>query len=112
MRFEFIMSGAYEFVCAKSSTDELFARLQELGPWKWRIGDSYWYGDYVACVPFLGVHIRICDFPTHEKDGWKYKADIRLSADCRTPMAVIEEAFHKMLALVPAHSVREIEWFD
>ncbi len=106
------MTGAYEFVCEKRSTDELFARLQELGPWKWRIGDSYWYGDYLACAPFPGVRIGICDLPAFADDGFRYKADVRQSADCRTPMETIDEAFRRVLAQVPAHGVNEIEWFD
>lgn len=106
------MTGAYEFVCALGSTDALFSRLQELGTWEWRIGDSYWYGDYLACVPFSGVRIRICDFPALEGNEWRYQADVKRTAECRTPMAVIDEAFRKLLARIPAHSVKEIDWFD
>jgi hypothetical protein len=106
------MTGAYEFVCAKASTRELHARLQELGPWDWRIGDSHWYGDYLACTPFSGVRLRICDFPTLVENEWKYQADVRRIGVCQTPMAVIDEAFRKLLAQIPAHSVKEIEWFD
>jgi hypothetical protein len=86
--------------------------LQELGPWGWRIGDSSWYGDYLACIPFSGVRIRICDFPTLAENEWKYQADVKRSSDCRTPLAVIDAAFRKLLAEIPAHSVMEIEPFD
>ena len=105
------MTGAYSFVCQYSSTDSLWARLNQLGG-KWRMGDSYWYGDYVACVPFPGVRIRICDFPGRRDDGYIYDSDIRRAKECATPMEVIDEWYRNVLAQVPAHDVREIEWFD
>jgi hypothetical protein len=56
------MTGAYSFVCAYSSTDTLCARLNQIA-WQWSVGDSHWYGDYVATAPSPGVRIRIVDFP-------------------------------------------------
>ena len=106
------MTGAYEFICEHRSTDDLCARLNQLGGWQWWLGDSYWYGDYVACKPFPGVRIRIVDFPSQAEGGYKYSADVRLSSDCKTPMTAIDEAFRKVLAELPAHGVQEIEWFD
>jgi hypothetical protein len=106
------MTGAYEFVCSMASTDELLARLRELGTWEWRMGDSYWYGDYLACVPFTGVRIRICDYPDPVGNQWKYRVDVRRSAECKTPMPMIDAALGKLLARIPAHSIGEIEWFD
>jgi len=106
------MTGAYSFICKESSTDRLQARLNALGEWKWSMGDSYWYGDYVASKPFAGVRIRIVDFPQRANDEYQYDADIRISAECSTPMAVIDAAFRKVLAQIGAHSVQEIEPFD
>lgn len=107
------MTGAYSFVCQYSSTDALLRRLQQLGGWHWTMGDSYWYGDYLACRPFPGVRIRIVDFPSRSADGWKYDSDIRLSSpECFTPMNVIDEAYRKLLAQIPACDVREIQPFD
>ena len=57
------MTGAYSFICDYSSTDALCARLNQVA-WQWHVGDSYWYGDYLATRPFPGVRIRIVDFPT------------------------------------------------
>jgi hypothetical protein len=107
------MSGTYSFVCKYRSTDALLVRLQEFGGWDWRIGDSHWYGDYLACVPFPGVLIRIVDFPKSEEAGWRYESDVRLrSPQCTAPMNVIDEAFRKVLAQIPAEDVREIDPFD
>lgn len=111
------MTGAYSFVCAYASTDALLARLNAMGGWTWRQGDSHWYGDYLACNPFPGVRIRIVDFPTRvpqpNGDGWQYEADVKTwSPDCRTPMTVIDAAFRDVLKHIPAHDVKEIEWFD
>ena len=106
------MTGAYEFTCQYGSTHDLHARLNQLGGWQWRFGDSHWYGDYVACVPFAGVRIRICDFPAKAGNEYRYQADVKRVKDCKTAMEVIDEAFRKVLAQVPAHSVQEIEWFD
>jgi hypothetical protein len=106
------MTGAYSFICKEPSTEELCARLNALGGWNWWLGDSYWYGDYVACKPFDGVRIRIIDFPTSVNGECRYDADVRRSADCATPMSVIDEAFRNVLAQIGAHAVQEIEWFD
>jgi hypothetical protein len=106
------MTGAYSFLCQYRSTDALLGRLQELGIWQWRIGDSYWYGDYLGCRPFPGVRIRIVDFPSLVDGNYRYESDIRISSECTTPMEAIDEAYRKMLAQIPAHDVKEIEWFD
>jgi hypothetical protein len=106
------MTGAYEFICKESSTERLCARLNAVGGWNWYMGDSYWYGDYVASKPFEGVRIRIVDFPTPINGEFKYDADVRLRDECTTPMAVIDDAFRKVLAGIEAHDVQEIDPFD
>ena len=106
------MTGAYAFDCAYSSTDSLHWRLNEMGGWNWRQGDSHWYGDYLACSPFEGVRIRICDFPGKSGESYIYESDVRCRPECKTPMPEIDEAYRKMLAQIPAVNVREIEWFD
>jgi hypothetical protein len=106
------MTGAYSFICKESSTDALCARLNGLGGWQWWVGDSYWYGDYVACKPFPGVRIRIVDFPKQVNGEYQYDADVRIRGECNTPMTTIDEAFRGVLAQIGAHSVQEIESFD
>jgi hypothetical protein len=106
------MTGAYSFTCDESSTDRLQTRLNSLGGWNWTLGDSYWYGDYVACVPFEGVRIRIVDFPTAVEGGFRYDADVRIRGECKTPMDEIDSAFRKVLAGIGARDVEEIEPFD
>lgn len=106
------MTGAYSFVCQYGSTDTLLLRLSAMGGWQWRIGDSHWYGDYLACSPFKGARIRIVDFPYRTDVGYRYESDIKISPECRTPMTEIDEAYRKVLAQIPALDVKEIEWFD
>jgi hypothetical protein len=110
------MTGAYSFVCTYGDTHALFARLNAMGGWVWRIGDSHWYGDYLACTPFDGVRIRIVDFPQRgpNEGEWRYEADIKglWSPDCKTRAATIDAAFRKVLREIPAHDIVEIEWFD
>jgi len=103
---------AYEFICKEGSTEQLCARLNSLGGWNWGVGDSYWYGDYVRCVPFEGVRIRIVDFPERVNDEYKYDADVRLSEGCKVAMQEIDQAFRKALEQIGAHDVKEIEPFD
>jgi len=105
------MTGAYSFVCEYSSTDALCARLNHVA-WKWSVGDSHWFGDYIAASPFPGVRIRIVDFPARTEDGWRYESDIRIAKDCTTAMAEIDAAYRNVLAQLPAREIREIEWFD
>jgi hypothetical protein len=105
------MTGAYSFICDYPSTDTLCARLNQVA-WQWRVGDSYWYGDYVAAVPFPGVRIRIVDFPRRAETGWRYESDIRIAQDSKMPMAEIDAAYRNVLAQLPAREVKEIESFD
>ena len=105
------MTGAYSFICEYSSTEALCARLNQVA-WKWQMGDSYWYGDYVAARPFPGVRIRIVDFPKHTETGYQYDSDIRIGKECNTPMEEIDAAYRSVLAQLPAHDVREIETFE
>ena len=106
------MAGAYAFTCEYSSTDTLLLRLNALGGWQWSQGDSHWYGDYLACRPFPGVRIRICDFPGRSDEGYTYDSDLRITSECTTPMAEIDAAYRKVLEQIPAVNVREIEPFD
>jgi hypothetical protein len=105
------MTGAYSFICTYSFTDALCARLNQVA-WKWHVGDSHWYGDYVASRPFSAVRIRIVDFPKLTEAGYQYDSDIRIGKECTTPMAEIDAAYRSVLAQIPAHDIREIEWFD
>jgi hypothetical protein len=118
------MTGAYSFVCKYSDTNTLLARLNAMGGWTWRQGDSHWYGDYLACNPYDNVRIRIVDFPVQQPppndDDWRYEADIRSYPP--TPArawtnraqsaAEVDAAFREVLRQIPAHDVEEIEWFD
>lgn len=107
------MTGAYSFICKEGSTGLLCARLNTLGGWQWWVGDSHWYGDYVACSPFEGTRIRVVDFPVEVNGEYRYEADIRTDVDeCKTPLAVIDKDFREVLKKIGAHTVVEIEWFD
>jgi hypothetical protein len=105
------MTGAYSFICEYPSTHALCQRLKQIA-WEWRLGDSHWYGDYVASTPFPGVRIRIVDFPERTEKGWRYESDIRTAEDCKMPVIEIDAAYRNLLAQIPAQDVKEIEWFD
>ena len=106
------MTGAYEFVCKESSTEQLCASLNRASGWIWTLGDSYWYGDYIASRPFPGVRIRIVDFPERVGNEYRYDADVRLGAECRTPLEEVDQAFRTALAQVGAHGIHDIDPFD
>ena len=105
------MPGAYSFICEYSATDLLCSRLNEL-EWKWQVGDSYWYGDYLAARPFPGVRIRIVGFPKRTEAGYQYDSDIRIGKECTTPMEEIDAAYRAILTQIPAQDIQEIESFD
>ena len=105
------MTGAYSFICDYSSTDALCLRLNQVG-WRWQMGDSHWYGDYVASRPFPGVRIRIVDFPTSTETGYRYDSDIRINKECTTTMEEIDAAYRAILAQIPVRDIQEIESFD
>jgi hypothetical protein len=66
----------------------------------------------VAAVPFPGVRIRIVDFPKRTETGYQYDSDIRIGKECTTSMVEIDAAYRNVLAQIPAHDIKEIEWFD
>lgn len=105
------MTGAYSFTCNYSSTDALCLRLNQVA-WHWHVGDSYWYGDYVAARPFPGVRIRIVDFPTSTETGYRYDSDIHIDKGCTMAMEEIDVAYRAILEQIPAHDIQEIESFD
>jgi hypothetical protein len=105
------MTGAYSFICGYSSTDRLCERLNQVG-WHWQLDNSHWNRDYVVTRPLPGVRIRIVDIPVRTETGFQYESDIHVGNDCTTPMAEIDTAYRNVLAQIPAHAVREIEWFD
>lgn len=107
------MTTAYSFVWKESATDTLCARLNAENGWRWRVvGDSLWYGDYIASRPFEGVRIRIMDFPVEAEGGYQYKADVRIQDTCPTPLHVIDESIRAALAQIGAHTIKEIDPFD
>jgi hypothetical protein len=61
---------------------------------------------FPACASVLLI------FLTAQIKGWRYESDIRLSKDCKTPMAEIDAAYRNVLAQLPADDIKEIEWFD
>lgn len=105
------MTGAYSFTCRYSSTSSLCLRLNQL-TWEWRIGDSHWYGDYLAATPFPGVRIRIVDFPEAVENGWRYETDVGIRPECATPKEEVHRTYRQMLEQIPADEIREIDWFD
>jgi hypothetical protein len=52
------------------------------------------------------------DFPGRIGDEYIYDSDIRIRKECTTPMAEIDAAYRNVLAQIPAHDIKEIEWFD
>jgi hypothetical protein len=51
-------------------------------------------------------------FPNAPGDGWRYESDIRVDQECTTLMTEIDAAYRNVLAQLPAHDIKEIEWFD
>jgi hypothetical protein len=51
-------------------------------------------------------------FPGRTDSGYRYESDIRIHKDCQTPMSEIDAAYRNELAQLPAHDIKEIEWFD
>ncbi|HZD07109.1 MAG TPA: hypothetical protein VE176_02610 [Candidatus Limnocylindrales bacterium] len=105
------MTGAYSFICDYSSTDTLCARLNQvggIGTWETVTGTAT---TWPPCL-FPAYVIRIVDFPGRTETGYRYESDIRIRKECTTPREEIDAAYRKVLAQIPAHDVREIEWFD
>jgi hypothetical protein len=51
-------------------------------------------------------------FSRSTETGYRYESDIRIRKECTTPRDEIDAAYRKVLAKIPAHDIKEIEWFD
>ena len=47
----------YDFTCDQS-VDGIFAAFKTASPWRWQLGDSDIYGDYVRCRPNENAEVR------------------------------------------------------
>jgi hypothetical protein len=62
---------AYDFDCDERGAEVLVRQLNELGPWKWAVGESVCYGSYLKCRPVEGVSVRLIDSSEpSETKGW------------------------------------------
>lgn len=107
---------AYEFFCDQR-LDGMQSLFNGWGPWEWGLGDSHWYGDYLSCVPFSDVKIRIHDWGGKPGTARRYTSLMQIIQHPRITCsgisrAAIDAVFFDLLGRLPAQNLVEIEWYD
>ncbi len=109
---------AYDFA-SERSLGGMVSIFNEVGPWKWELRESSWYGDYLNAQPVEGVRLRVHQYPqTGEagefvglrKEG--FSALLRIKAESSATKAEIDKVFRGLLERINAIDIKEIEPYD
>ncbi len=105
----------------------ILAAFNEIGPWRWQLRDSAWYGDYLNTQPIEGVRVRIHEFPSqaseagvfvgpgdvegiHYEQG--YTALLQIGDDSPATRAEIDKVLRGLLESIGAQNIKGIEPYD
>jgi len=92
---------------SRLALEDLFAKLNELGPWRWIERDNDRFGGYISAralpEPDYGI-VKIFVEPDH------YVVDLVLESDAHTKLdAVYDTLFTYLLPALGANDVRETD---
>ena len=92
---------------------QIFARLNEAGPWRWLERDSDHWGDYLSSVALRGVHtavLKIFEEPTHFVVQTRFESEAPDSAaELETLRATL---FEKVLPAIEARELTPADTYD
>jgi hypothetical protein len=90
------------------SMEDIYAKVNELGPWRWSMRDSEQWGDYIStrAVPEYGM-VKIVT------DGGRYVANVKFKSERPNAEAELAELRETLLAsLLPAILARDVQPTD
>jgi hypothetical protein len=99
------IAWGYDFACGKS-IDVILAAFNSGSAWRWSVGDSDIYGDYLKCRPKEQAQIRVYDarqfhsWRTGDREG--FWAELSCGPDDRLE---IDQTFLDLLGRIGASNV-------
>lgn len=114
---------AYALTCDKE-IEEIAARWNEAGPWRWEIRDRFFFGVYLNTRPADGIRIHLHEFfPDSEinamypgpgiVDGFEYRKGftVQLEIDAESPWSKeeIDGVLRHLLEAIGAEKIKTIE---
>jgi hypothetical protein len=105
---------AYDFTCDQPM-EAILAAFNAAGPWRWVLGESAVYGDYLNCRPQQHVRVRVHEYPQmlfigiHDKG---FSALLEIHAQSVAARFEIDDVFRRLLQAIDATNITEIEPYD
>ena len=106
---------AYDFTYDQP-IETMLAAFNSAGPWRWSLGDSTTYGDYLNCRPMEHVRVRVHEYPQmlfviglHDKG---FTALLEIRAESMATQFEIDGVFRRLLQAIDATNITEIEPYD
>jgi hypothetical protein len=109
---------AYDFGC-EQTLEDMRSVFNEAGSWHWELRDSAWYGDYLSTNPMSGVRVRVHEYPQMgvagkfaglNREG--FSALLEIKVESLAVRKEVDEVFRRLLKMVNATRVTEIEPYD
>lgn len=105
---------AYDFDCDRSM-EAILAAFNAAGPWRWVLGDSPTYGDYLNCRPQTDVRVRLHEYPQayftgHREKGFSALLEIRPESEAKR--FEIDNVFRRLLQAIDATNITETDAYD
>lgn len=95
------------------SLEQLFARLNEAGPWRWLMRDSEHWGDYISAraLPLpLQAMVKIYVEPDHYVVNVSFDSE---GADAPAELAALRETlFDRLLPAIGARNIAPTDTYD
>ena len=100
---------------ATNQSRAVLAALNSAGPWRWVLGESAVYGDYLNCRPMEHVRLRLHEYPQMLFVGFRdkgFSALLEIRAEGMATRSEIDGVFRRLLQGVDATNITEIEPYD
>ncbi len=105
---------AYDFSCGQT-IEAMLAAFNSTGPWRWVLGESATYGDYLNCRPKEHVRVRVHEYPQMLFVGVRNKgfsALLEIHAESMATRFEVDDVFRRLLRVIDATNITEIEPYD
>jgi hypothetical protein len=105
---------AYDFTCDQP-IEAILAAFNSAGPWRWVLGESAVYGDYLNCRPKEHVRVRLHEYPQMLFVGFRdkgFSALLEIHAESMATRFEIDGVFRRLLQEIDATNITEIEPYD
>jgi hypothetical protein len=105
---------AYDFICDQPM-EAILAAFNSAGPWRWVLGESATYGDYLNCRPEEQIRVRVHEYPQMLFVGLRdkgFSALLEIHAESTATRLEVDDVFRRLLLGIDATNITEIEAYD